>query len=71
MPEVPAYLRPDVALEPLFNRWYAWWYLIPPQTAPMFCVQLHQRIMQSFVSAPDIHVAALQNPSLRGGPPDG
>ncbi len=62
------YLRPDVALEPLYNQWYAWWYLIAPQTAPMFVAQLHSRIMQSFVAAPDIHVAALQNPALAGGP---
>jgi L-ascorbate metabolism protein UlaG (beta-lactamase superfamily) len=62
------YLRADVALEPLYNQWYAWWYLIPPQTAPMFVAQLHLRIMQSFVAAPDIHVAALKNPALAGGP---
>ncbi|WP_224364088.1 MBL fold metallo-hydrolase [Hyalangium versicolor] len=67
MPQ-PMYLKQNVALEPLYNQWYAWWYLIPPQTAPMFVAQLHTRIMQSFVAAPDIHVAALKNPALMGGP---
>ena len=62
------YLRPNIAVEPLYNQWYAWWYLIPPQTAPMFVAHLHVRIMQSFVAAPDIHVAALKNPQLMGGP---
>ncbi|HEX4423590.1 MAG TPA: MBL fold metallo-hydrolase [Kofleriaceae bacterium] len=62
------YLRPNIALEPLYNQWYAWWYLIPPQTAPMFVAHLHARIMQSFIAAPDIHVAALKNPALMGGP---
>jgi L-ascorbate metabolism protein UlaG (beta-lactamase superfamily) len=62
------YLRPNVALEPLYNQWYAWWYLIPPATAPMFIAHHHLRIMQSFVAAPDIHVAALHNPQLAGGP---
>jgi L-ascorbate metabolism protein UlaG (beta-lactamase superfamily) len=62
------YLKQNIALEPLYNQWYAWWYLIPPQTAPMFVSNLHVRIMQSFVSAPDIHVSALKNPALMGGP---
>jgi L-ascorbate metabolism protein UlaG (beta-lactamase superfamily) len=62
------YLRPNVSLEPLYNQWYAWWYLIPPQTAPMFVANLHTRIMKSFVAAPDVHVAALKNPALAGGP---
>lgn len=62
------YLKQNIALEPLYNQWYAWGYLIPPQTAPMFVAHLHQRIMQSFVTAPDIHVAALNNPALMGGP---
>lgn len=62
------YLKQNIALEPLYNQWYAWWYLIPPQTAPMFVANLHTRIMQSFVAAPDIHVSALKNPALMGGP---
>ena len=62
------YLKPNVAVEPLYNQWYAWWYLIAPHTAPLFVAHLHLRIMQSFVSAPDIHVSALQNPALSGGP---
>lgn len=65
---VAQYLRPNVSIEPLYNQWYAWWYLIPPQTAPMFVANLHTRIMKSFVTAPDIHVAALKNPALAGGP---
>ena len=62
------YLKQNVAVEPLFNQWYAWWYLLAPATAPMFVANLHVKIMQSFVSAPDIHVAALKNPALMGGP---
>jgi L-ascorbate metabolism protein UlaG (beta-lactamase superfamily) len=62
------YLKPSIALEPLYNQWYAWWYLIAPHTAPMFVAHLHVRIMQSFIAAPDIHAAALKNPALMGGP---
>ncbi len=68
MPAPARYLKQNVAVEPLYNQWYAWWYLIPPHTAPLFVAQLHARIMQSFVASPDIHVAALQNPALMGGP---
>jgi L-ascorbate metabolism protein UlaG (beta-lactamase superfamily) len=68
MPGAIQYLRPNVSIEPLYNQWYTWWYLIPPQTAPMFVANLHTRIMKSFVTAPDVHVAALKNPAMMGGP---
>ncbi|HEX8282848.1 MAG TPA: MBL fold metallo-hydrolase [Pyrinomonadaceae bacterium] len=64
----PLYLRQNVLVEPLFNQWYAWPYLIPPATAAMFIANMHLKIMQSFVAAPQIHVAALKNPAMRGGP---
>ncbi|MCE9671369.1 MBL fold metallo-hydrolase [Myxococcus stipitatus] len=62
------YLKPNVALEPLYNQWYAWWYLLSPATAPLFVTNLHQKLMQSFVMNPEVHVAALKNPALMGGP---
>jgi L-ascorbate metabolism protein UlaG (beta-lactamase superfamily) len=61
------YLKQNVLVEPLFNQWYAWPYLISPATAAMYIVN-HLKIMQSFVAAPQIHVAALKNPAMRGGP---
>lgn len=61
------YLRPNVVVEPLFNRWYAWAVLIPPVTAPHYIAH-HARIMKSFVSAPQVHAAAVKNPALLGGP---
>ena len=68
MSSTARYLKQNVAIEPLYNQWYAWWYLISPATAPLFVANLHVKIMQSFVAAPDIHVAALKNPALMGGP---
>ena len=62
------YLRPDVMLEPLVNQWYAWPHLISPTTAAMHVVNGHIRMMRSFISSPDIHAAAVNNPALRGGP---
>ena len=62
------YLRGDVLAEPLFNQWYAWSSLISPAPSAMFVANSHLKIMQSFVAAPAVHVAALRNPAMRGGP---
>ena len=62
------YLKYNVKLEPLFNQWYAWPLLIPPATAAMNVVNSHLKIMKSYVSAPEVHVAAIKNPAMRGGP---
>src|SRR5262249_37256233 len=62
------YLKPNVLVEPLFNQWYAWSNLIAPAASSMYVANLHLKIMQSFVSAPQLHVAALQNPANLGGP---
>jgi L-ascorbate metabolism protein UlaG (beta-lactamase superfamily) len=64
----PLYLKQNVLAEPLFNQWYAWPGLIAPASAAMFIANSHLKIMQSFVSAPQVHIAALRNPAMRGGP---
>jgi hypothetical protein len=68
MTDKKLYLRPNVVAEPLFNQWYAWPSLIPPTTAAMYVANSHLKIMQSFIYAPQIHVTALKNPAMRGGP---
>src|SRR5689334_13759120 len=55
-------------IEPLFNQWYAWSYLISPSTAPMYVANLHLNLMESFIIAPQVHVSALKNPANLGGP---
>ncbi|HEY4087320.1 MAG TPA: MBL fold metallo-hydrolase [Bryobacteraceae bacterium] len=62
------YLRPNIMVEPLVDRWYAWSHLISPATAAMNIVHRHLKIMQSFVSAVQVHVAAVANPEMLGGP---
>lgn len=62
------YLKQNVFLEPLINQWYAWSYLISPATSAMYIANLHLKIMQSFIAAPQVHVAALKNPAMIGGP---
>ncbi|HZI13112.1 MAG TPA: MBL fold metallo-hydrolase [Myxococcus sp.] len=68
MSQPSLFLKPNVAIEPLYNQWYAWWFLISPATAPLFVANLHLKILQSFAANPAIHVAALKNPALAGGP---
>lgn len=68
MNEPQVYLKENVVLEPLFNQWYAWSYLISPVTAAMYVANSHLKIMKSFVSAPEAHIAALENPKMMGGP---
>jgi L-ascorbate metabolism protein UlaG (beta-lactamase superfamily) len=62
------FLKQNILAEPLFNQWYAWPYLIPPASAAMYIANSHLKIMQSFVSAPEVHVSALKNPAMLGGP---
>ncbi|HSN97593.1 MAG TPA: MBL fold metallo-hydrolase [Candidatus Nanopelagicales bacterium] len=62
------YLRPDCTVEPLFNQWYAWPYLLSPVTGAMYVANAHLKLMQSFVATPQTHVMALKNPAMRGGP---
>jgi len=62
------YLKQNVLAEPLFNQWYAWSHLISPANAAMYINNVHLKIMQSFVAAPQVHASAYKNPEMIGGP---
>jgi L-ascorbate metabolism protein UlaG (beta-lactamase superfamily) len=62
------YLKPNVVIEPLIDRWYAWLHLVSPATAAMNVVGRHLKIMNSYIQSPQIHAAAVKNPKMRGGP---
>jgi len=64
----PMYLKRNVQLEPLIDRWYAWPSLIPPATAARTTTERHFEIMESYISAPQVHAQAVKNPKLVGGP---
>src|SRR5215210_153719 len=68
MSEEKVFLNQTVLAEPLYNQWYAWSHLIPPATSAMYTMNLHLKMMESFISAPQIHIAALKNPAMLGGP---
>ncbi|MGO4292376.1 MBL fold metallo-hydrolase [Chitinophaga sp. RAB17] len=68
MSDKKVYLKPNVVLEPLFDRWYAWSHLISPATAAMNTVGRHLTIMDSYLDDPNIHAEAVLNPKMKGGP---
>jgi L-ascorbate metabolism protein UlaG (beta-lactamase superfamily) len=61
-------LGSGVVVEPLIDQWYAWPQLLSPVQAAMNLVERHLKIMDSYVKAPQVHAAALKNPSMIGGP---
>jgi len=62
------YLKPNVLVEPLVDRWYAWAHLIPPAPAARNVSHRHLRIMDSYIASPESHAAAVKNPAMLGGP---
>ncbi len=62
------YVKPNLVIEPLFDRWYAWSHLVSPATAAMNIVGRHLKIMNSYIQSPQIHAAAVLNPKMLGGP---
>jgi L-ascorbate metabolism protein UlaG (beta-lactamase superfamily) len=62
------YFKPNVVIEPLMDRWYAWSHLISAPTAAMNIKSRHLSIMESYITSPEIHAEAVLNPLLRGGP---
>ncbi|MDH4471671.1 MAG: MBL fold metallo-hydrolase [Fluviicola sp.] len=62
------YLKPNLVIEPLIEKWYAWSHLVSPATAAMNIINRHLKIMESYLLAPDIHESAVKNPKMLGGP---
>lgn len=62
------YLKPNVVIEPLIDKWYAWSHLVSPATCAMNITGRHLKIMDSYIQAPAAHAAAVKAPKMRGGP---
>ena len=62
------YIKPNLAIEPLVDNWYAWPHLVSPATAALNIKERHLKIMNSYVQNPMIHAAAVKNPKMLGGP---
>jgi L-ascorbate metabolism protein UlaG (beta-lactamase superfamily) len=68
MTQNEVYLKPNVVIEPLIDKWYAWSHLVSPATAAMNITGRHLKIMNSYIQSPQVHEAAVRNPKLKGGP---
>ncbi len=62
------YLKLNVAIEALVDRWYGWAHLVSPATAAMNIKERHMKIMESYIKNPKIHAAAVKTPKMLGGP---
>jgi L-ascorbate metabolism protein UlaG (beta-lactamase superfamily) len=66
--ETKYYLKSNVAIEALIDRWYAWSHVVSPSTAAMNIKERHLKIMNSYIKNPKIHAAAVKKPEMLGGP---
>jgi len=67
-PSETVYLSPEVKLEPLVCRWYAWPHLLSPVQLALHVTYRLLPLLQSFAGNPMVHVAANRDPKMYGGP---
>jgi L-ascorbate metabolism protein UlaG (beta-lactamase superfamily) len=63
----PLYVKPNVRIEGLVNRFFAWLHVMAPVPAAMNLANLHLPMMDSYVKHPEVHEAAVANPKMKGG----
>ncbi|QIY68655.1 MBL fold metallo-hydrolase [Streptomyces sp. RLB1-33] len=63
----PRFLRSNVVLEPLVDRFYAWLHTVAPVQASMNLASVQVPLLESYLQSPQVHIAASTNPELRGG----
>lgn len=68
MTTTPVFLRPEISLELLVNRWYVWSHLVAPAQHAMNLAFRYVPLLESFIANPSVHAAAARNPDLIGGP---
>ncbi len=67
MSDEPRFLRPDVIIEPLVDRFYAWLQTVAPVQAAMNLAFAQVPLLESYLQSPQVHINASRNPELRGG----
>jgi L-ascorbate metabolism protein UlaG (beta-lactamase superfamily) len=67
MSETEVFLRPDVIIEPLVDRFYAWLHAVAPVQASMNLAFMQVPLLESYLQSPQVHISASRNPELRGG----
>jgi L-ascorbate metabolism protein UlaG (beta-lactamase superfamily) len=61
------FLRPNVIIEPLVDRFYAWLHTLAPVQAAMNLAFLQVPLLDAYLESPETHIEASANPALRGG----
>ncbi|GAB7187060.1 hypothetical protein ATKI12_6891 [Kitasatospora sp. Ki12] len=67
MADEQLFLRSKVIIEPLIDRFFAWPYTMAPVQSAMNLAFLQVPLLESYLQSPQVHVAASNNPELRGG----
>ena len=67
MNDEPRFLKPDVIIEPLVDRFYAWLHTVAPVQAAMNLASVQIPLLESYLQSPQVHINASHNPALRGG----
>jgi L-ascorbate metabolism protein UlaG (beta-lactamase superfamily) len=67
MGDEPRFLRPNVTVEPLADRFYATLHTVAPVQAALNLAFLQVPLLESYLKSPRVHVNACRNPQLRGG----
>jgi L-ascorbate metabolism protein UlaG (beta-lactamase superfamily) len=67
MSDEVSFLRPDVIIEPLVDRFYAWLHTVAPVQSAMNLAFVQVPLLESYLQSPQVHVSACNNPALRGG----
>jgi L-ascorbate metabolism protein UlaG (beta-lactamase superfamily) len=67
MDEKLRFLRSNVIVEPLVDRFYAWAHTVAPVQSAMNLAFLQVPLLESYVQSPQVHINASRNPALRGG----
>lgn len=67
MSEDLMFIRPNLQIEGLVDRFYAWLHLLAPIPAAMNLANLQLPILDSYIEQPQVHVAAVANPKMKGG----
>ncbi|MER7000246.1 MBL fold metallo-hydrolase [Streptomyces sp. NPDC000410] len=67
MTDEQLFLRSKVIVEPLVDRFFAWPHTVAPVQAAMNLAFLQVPLLESYLQSPQVHIAASNNPELRGG----
>ena len=61
------FLRSNAIIEPLVDKFYAWMHIVAPVQASMNLANVQIPLLESYLQSPKVHIAASNNPALRGG----